>query len=285
MVPNYAHQKELMQTRLDIKTCERMLQNIIDLGTNCSPFEALIIVDKAKEAFGVGEYSENRTLQPGQMVWLAVDRKEPAGKELKRCAMRRITITIHSKDDNEVYQKSGLAAKRQFQISRIATETKDQGALITQEDLSKVLGVDVKTIRRDIAALKKQGIIVPTRGQQKDIGPGVTHRELAVRLFLEGSEPLEIATRIKHTLKAVERYVDTFCRVVFCQSQVHNSLQTAMIVGISVCQVSTYLNIRDEYIKKPAYQERLEMIAKKGKSYWDQIDFKKNVSQLERRRK
>ena len=67
---------------------------------------------------------------------------------------------------------------------------KDQGAYLTQEDLSKILGSDVRTIRRDIYELKKQDIIVPTRGQQKDIGPTITHREKAVKLFLEGKEPL-----------------------------------------------------------------------------------------------
>jgi DNA-binding CsgD family transcriptional regulator len=219
------------------------------------------------------------------MVWLAIDARDPPGKVLSTCNMKRIILTLHAKADEEVYQEHGLQAKRQVQISRMTIEAKDQGALLTQEDLSRILGVDVKTVRRDIALLKKNKIIIPTRGQQKDIGPGVTHREIAVKLFLEGKEPLEISRQIKHSLKAVERYVDTFCRVVYCQNQVHNTLQTALIIGISVSQISTYLAIKDEYIKKPAYQNRLEMIESKGKAYWDQIDFKKNALQQERRKK
>jgi len=35
---------------------------------------------------------------------------------------------------------------------------------------------DSRTIRRDVKNLKEKGIIVPTRGTEKDIGPGVTHR-------------------------------------------------------------------------------------------------------------
>jgi hypothetical protein len=45
---NYDEQKKMMQARLDIKTCETMLANIINLGTSCSPFESAVIVDKAK---------------------------------------------------------------------------------------------------------------------------------------------------------------------------------------------------------------------------------------------
>lgn len=285
MIQNYNHQKELMQARLDIKTCETMFINIINQGTSCSPFESQIIARKAKEVYCIGEYSEGRILQPGQMVWLAVSANEPAGKAMEDCQMKRIIITYIDSGDEKVHKLYGLSAKRKVQILRLTTEAKDQETYLTQEDLSKILGSDVRTIRRDIYELKKQNIIVPTRGQQKDIGPTITHREKAVKLFLEGKEPLEIANAIKHTLHAVERYVDTFARVVFCQRQVHNTLQTALVIGISVSQVNTYLSIKEEYIKKQEYEERLEEIETKGKVYWDNIDFKKKSLQQERRGK
>lgn len=272
-----------MQARLDAKTCETMLSNIINLGTNCSPFESAVIVDKAKEVFCIGEYSESQVIQPGQTVWLAVDAKEPAGKPIKYCTMKRIVIQCIANEDIEIHRKYGLAAKRRRQILRITTEAKDQEAYLTQEDLSTLLNTDIRTIRRDIKVLKTEGIIVPTRGQQKDIGPGVTHREKAVKLFLEGKEPLEIARQIKHTIHSVERYVDTFCRVLFCQRKTKNKLQTALIVGISYFQVNTYLALRDEYITKKAYQDRVEQIEQRGQAYWNNLDFKKNALHSERK--
>lgn len=277
MIQNYAHQKELMQARIDIKSCETMLGNIIDRGTSCSPFETQIIVAKAKEVFCIGEHSEDGKLQVGQMIWLAVSAKEPPGKPLKECQMKRVILTYFKPHDEEVYRSYGVEAKRKAQISRMTTEVMDQEAYLTQEDLSKILGHDVRTIRRDIRELKKEEIIVPTRGQQKDIGPGITHREKAVKLFLDGLEPLEIGRMIKHSLHSVERYVDTFCRVVFCQQQVHNTLQTALIVGISVSQVNVYLAIKAEYSQKKEYKARLEAIERRGTAYWETIDFKKNA--------
>lgn len=98
----------------------------------------------------------------------------------------------------------------------MAVEAKEQSALLTQEDLAEILDIDVRTIRRDIQTLRANDIMVPTRGQIKDIGPGVTHRVKAIFLFLEEKEPLEIAKTIKHSLTAVELYIDTFCRVVYC---------------------------------------------------------------------
>ena len=93
---------------------------------------------------------------------------------------------------------------------RIASEAKDQGGLLSQEDLSVLLICDVRTIRRDIQALKAKGIVIPSRGTIKDIGPGVTHREIAVRLWLEDKEPVEIKNHINHHIKSVESYLEKF---------------------------------------------------------------------------
>jgi hypothetical protein len=73
------------------KKCETMLENIIDKGASCSPFESEIIVNKAKEVFCIGEYSETRTLIPGQVGLAAAD--EGPGKEISKRAMKRVILT------------------------------------------------------------------------------------------------------------------------------------------------------------------------------------------------
>lgn len=286
MIQTYAHQKELHESRLDIKTMERLFANLITEGTNCSPFESDIIVEKAKEVFAIGDHAEGNILHPGQMIWPAIDINEPPGKPLKHCKLRRITIThIDPKEDAEVRRQYGRSAKRQRQILRMTAEAQDQRALLTQEDLAEILGTDVRTIRRDIHSLRKKDLSVPTRGQQKDIGPGVTHRVKAVSLFLQDKEPLEIARTIKHSLTAVERYVDTFCRVVYCQRKFRNNLKTAMVVGVSLATVNTYLGLHTSACEDPAYRERISEIEQRGRIYYKALDFKKKPGQIERRPK
>jgi tRNA(Leu) C34 or U34 (ribose-2'-O)-methylase TrmL len=286
MIQTYAHQKQLHEARLDIKSLECLFSNLITEGTNCSPFESEIIVDKAKEIFAIGEHAEGNILQPGQMIWTAIDINEPPGKALKHCKLRRITLTyINAKEDTEVRREYGTAAKRQQQILRMSVEAKDQQALLTQEDLAEILGSDVRTIRRDIHELNQQQICVPTRGQQKDIGPGVTHRVKAVLQFLQDKEPLEIARSIKHSLTAVERYIDTFCRVVYCQRKFRNNLKTAMVVGVSMATVNTYLELHADACEDAAYRERISEIEQRGRIYYKALDFKKKPGQIERRPK
>ena len=89
-------------------------------------------------------------------------------------------------------------------MMRICDEAREQGGLLSQEDLGELLMCDVRTVRRDVAALRKSGVVLPTRGTVKDIGPGVTHKGIAVRLWLEGKEPTEVARHIHHSLKATE---------------------------------------------------------------------------------
>lgn len=286
MIQTYAHQKELHEIRLDLKTIEGMFTNLITDGTNCSPFESEIIVEKAKEVFAIGDHAEGNILQPGQMIWTALDINEPPGKPLKVCKLRRIILThIKQKEDAEVRRLYDRSAKRQQQINRMAVEAQDQKALLTQEDLAEILDTDVRTIRRDIQHLREQGISVPTRGQQKDIGPGVTHRVQAITLFLEEKEPLEIARAIKHSLTAVERYIDTFCRVVYCQRRFRNNLQTALVVGASIHTVNTYLGLHSEWCQDPAYTERIVEIEERGRIYYKNVDFKKKLGQNRRRKK
>jgi hypothetical protein len=286
MIQTYAHQKELHESRLSIKTLESMFANLITDGTNCSPFESEIIVEKAKEVFAIGEHSETNILQPGQMVWTAVDMNEPPGKPLKSCQLRRIILThINPKEDTEVRRLYGYSAKRQQQIVRMAVEAQDQKALLTQEDLAQILDTDVRTIRRDIKKLLEQGTYVPTRGEQKDIGPGVTHRVQAISLFLQEKEPLEIARIIKHSLTAVERYIDTFCRVVYCQRQFRNNLKTALVVGVSVYSVNTYLELHTKACEYPDYRERISEIEERGRIYYKNVDFKKKHGLTGRRQR
>jgi hypothetical protein len=286
MIQTYAHQKELQEARLDIKSCEQLFANLITAGTNCSPFESDIIVEKAKEIFAIGEHREGNILQPGQMIWIALDIEEPAGKPLRECKQKRIVLThTAKKEDSEVRRQYGRSAKRQQQIVRMSEEARQQGALLTQEDLAELLDTDVRTIRRDMAELRNRALSVPTRGQQKDIGPGLSHRIRTIELFLQGKEPVEIARQLKHSLSAVERYIDAFCRVVYCQRQFRSTLKTALVVGASVSTVNHYMDFHAQACEDPAYRARISQIEQRGRIFWEAMDFKKNPGLIERRPK
>ncbi len=284
MIATYSYQKELQEERLQLKSSEQQFMNVITKGTNCSPFESKLVLKEAKQVFGIGEYRESNSLQAGQIIWTAISQEEPAGKKIEDAQMKRIQLTfIDRKEDIETQKTFSTTSMRQQQICRMTVEALDQGALLTQEDLCLILGANVRTIRRDIQTLKKRGITIPTRGQQKDIGPGVTHRGQAVNQFLQGKQALDISRDLHHSLHSIERYIDTFCRTVYCQKEFQNTLKTALVVGISVSGVNGYLEIYKDFKSKSKSAEILADVEEKGEDYWTNCDFKKKLGLTERR--
>ena len=57
-----------------------------------------------------------------------------------------------------------------------------------------------------------------------------------------------------------------------------NTLKTAMVIGISVSNVNRNLALRDGWIKRKEYKQRLDEIEQIGLAYWEAQDEKKGPS-------
>ena len=64
-------------------------------------------------------------------------------------------------------------------------EAYEQNGLLTQEDLSSLLGLSIRQERRDIKTLVDKGCRVLLRGRMQDIGRGVSYTVWIVTLSLE----------------------------------------------------------------------------------------------------
>jgi len=164
-------------------------------GAGLSPWEAEVLIDAIDEVY----FSDPdlKGLSVGQMKYSCVCAAEGAGKPLRECSMATVLLTILDAEDRRDLPSDGKQAsvhRRWRKITRLTEEAREQGGLLTQEDLAMLLDSDVRTIRRDIRQLREDGIVAATRGQQKDIGPGVSHRGLAIRHWLEGKEPACVPT-------------------------------------------------------------------------------------------
>lgn len=261
------------ERRLKAKTQDQHMVNLAVQGAGISQWEAGVLVEMIREVY----FAEprNQPLRSGQMRYECVAAHEGAGKPISECQMVSVVLTIHAQDDGRVNVADGKMQLRQRIIQRLTEEAREQGGLLSQEDIAKLLFCDVRTIRRDIKEMReKREIHVATRGQQKDIGPGVSHRGVALRLWLQGKEPVEVARHINHSLHAVERYIQHFSRVVFLVRKRFHPLQIALTVGISTAAVNTYLDVYHRY-KKKVYNGRFEEIDLIGESHWEVEDAKK----------
>lgn len=273
---------ENQDRRLLIKTIRSKMKNLAVHGAGLSKWEADVLVDVIEEVY----FAEAglREISAGQVKRHCISSSEGPGKELKDCQLTTVILTLFDKSDS-IDLSSGTnegrsIETRQRRLMRIAAEAKDQGGLLSQEDLSELLMCDTRTIRRDVQALKKKGIVIPTRGTVKDIGPGVTHREIAVRLWLEGKEPVAIKNHINHHIKSVENYLEKFKRVVYLRRKGFNDFEAALTIGISKNAVSVYSDLYNQYKNKKFFKFRLEEIELIGSEYYSAQDEKKRIPQL-----
>ncbi|MFA5295278.1 MAG: DUF1670 domain-containing protein [Methanoregulaceae archaeon] len=148
----------------------------------------------------------------GQLLYRVIPIDVPPGVEVSKIKTLPVRLTLYDPSDLEVVIKSTVDLQR-HRIIRITNEAYDQGGALTQADLSILLGESLRTISSRIAELKTEGIIVPTRGNKKDIGPGISHQVTIVELYLKGHDFTDIKRRTRHSSESISRYLNDFAKV------------------------------------------------------------------------
>lgn len=183
----------------------------------------------------------------GQVCYSAVAVGERAGKPLRDCLTVPVALTVLHEADAEVLHTSGSPALRRTRLSRLCGEAHRQGAVLSHEDLSLLLGVELSTVRRMVHQCAEESGRPATRGLVDDIGPTVSHKAQVVRLYFRGLLPARIAARTGHSLGSVERYLNDFARVVELFRRGATTETTARITGMSSPLVQRYLALRAEF--------------------------------------
>lgn len=176
---------------------------------------------------------------PGQITFLAVSADVPPGRAVASSQRVPVQLTMDAPEDVQRLSE-GVSDCRRGKIKRLTQEAYAQGALLTHEDLARLLCTSISTVKRDIELLEKQGESIPTRGQMRDIGPAVSHKKRIVRLFLDGYTYTEIELRTRHTIASIRRYVDGFTRVVRLTAEGMSLSDIRVATGTSERTITEY---------------------------------------------
>lgn len=224
-------------------------------GFELSPRASTGILDTVKLYF-----SQDSSYNFGQVKIYVVSQNEPAGKPVSEMKKIVVWVTLDAgEEDIEVYKQYNLIHLRRIRLLRVVEEVLDGGGVATQEDLAKLFQVGIRTIRRDIAYLRSQGYGVITRGEYCDIGSGVSHRVMIVERYLEGLTYTEICRKMRHSAKAIKRYVNTFIRVASLIGHgIKSEKEVAFYVGISERLSKDYIDLYDRYNSTESYRVRIK---------------------------
>jgi Protein of unknown function (DUF1670) len=265
MIRTKVIEEKLRERRLDAKTLDSMFCRRIEEGANCSPFVSEAILKTVKEIFAIGPQDPDHQLGVGRIKLLVVAAGEPAGKPLEQCQKVNVELTLDAgQEDYQVRLEYGVEGLRRYRILRVTAEAREQRGLLSYEDLAfRLFNCGIRTIVRDVAALRRREIEVPSRGQQRDIGPAQTHRVQAVRLYLQGLEANEIARRLYHTLGSIENYITTFARVAVLSNKGYADDEIAFVIRRSSPLVAAYRKLYSEFEAKPTARRRIaEVLAR-----------------------
>lgn len=244
--------KEIMQ-RLQAKTREQRLLNTLEQEFQYAPKIAQAIVAEAQECL-LGQPGQ---LRAGQMRQVLLKRDARHGQSLGQTATTEVTWTIDGGvEDQVVAAEHGHQALRGVRIQRLLDEAVAQGAVASQEDLARALQVSVRTIKRDCAQLRAQGVYLPTRGNLQGIGRGQTHKAQIVGLWMEGATYDQIAQQSRHSLSSVQRYLQSFFRVVGLREEGFSQTEIALLLQMSRPLVEDYLAVHHQH-QSPRCQRRL----------------------------
>jgi DNA-binding Lrp family transcriptional regulator len=229
--------------RLTAKTKEQQLLRILEVEFKQPPRVAQAILQDVQECLtGSGDQ-----VKPGQMRFILTAIEARHGEAMARTKQREVLWTVDAgREDYEVQMKHGMAAVRRLRIQRLLSEAVAQNAAASQEDLARALQVSTRTIKRDCAQLAAQGVYLPTRGNLKGIGRGQTHKALIVKRWLRGETYDQIARAAHHSVSSVQRYVQTFTRVIQLHQQGMTVDEIALLLQIGWPLTSDYLAIYQE---------------------------------------
>ena len=201
----------------------------------------------------------NIELSSGEVAYEAVAAEEPAGKHIR--LTRKVNTRVKLLDfqsDLTVLADNGLIGLRRHRLARLTRQAYEQGALLSYEDLAMLLTTSPSTIRRDVYALRKQGLFILTRGMKHDMGPGLSHKTSICDLYFKGYTFTEIEHQTNHSESSVRRYLADFIQVASLHRQGFRPSQIRLIAQKSDRLVREYLALYQAYARQD--NERLEQL-------------------------
>lgn len=239
--------KEEKEKRILIKNEYQQLKNEIIRDYNLSPIEAKELIKRIEEF--------HKKLQGGertkdQIIKTAVKVGERAGKKLSECEMVQVKLTMKFRREEEIEKEQGIRQLKKLKIYQLADEAYEQGGLLSYEDISSILGISHSTIKRIVKEYKEEGIIVPSRGQIDDIGPGMTHKEKIIDLLLRGYKYSEIMIQTRHSEASIENYEMKFVRIAYLHREKKTQKEIRTITNYSEKLIENYIKIYEKSKKK-----------------------------------
>jgi hypothetical protein len=191
---------------------------------------------------------QTTTLEPGQILWNAVDVATRADAPNRRF----VPVVLTMVDEQDIQNRTkGLPMKqiRAQSTARILREAYNQGALLSMRDISLLCWYSSSapsTWRKYYEHAQKCEL--PHPGNLQDMGSCVTHKDQIVyKAIVEKKDPVQVAKETKHTQQAVDRYLKDYHRVQTVYNHKSDPDYISLVTNISKSVVNQYINLIEKH--------------------------------------
>lgn len=196
-------------------------------------------------------------LEPGQLLYSAVEAKEPPGKPLAECSLVNTVLDYVTEIDWQLLDTDSPKKLKWERIQRLVTGAYAQGATLSQGDISYLMSISVDAVQDCIKAYPQ--VVLPTRGFVADMGPTISHAEKVISLYMDGYTETEIKRRTSHSHDSIERYLVDFSRVVLLTEKEMPLPMIRQVLGFSRRVTEKYQYLYRKF-NTPEYSWRMQRI-------------------------
>lgn len=187
------------------------------------------------------------------MIYLAL--RTGSSRSPERAERIPVLLTIDDPGDGWA-QRQSVTALRQHKLERLAREAYSQGALLTQEELARLVCASRATVKRDIATLRVAGVHIPTISQMDDLGKGLSLKTKIVREWLSGDSFEQLQVNHGRSLPYIKRCCRDFERTVLLVDSGQGEEEICQKLSLSLRLVREYLAL----FRASGDNERVRMI-------------------------
>ena len=190
-------------------------------------------------------------LKSGEMPMLVthVSAKLTEDTDTRYRKLAPVIITVLSKEEANGFSDSMDEYLEAFskRILRVCFEAYRQNGLLTLQEMQCIFLVSATRISEVIRSTEcKHNIIVPTPGTILDAGRSITHKDIIVKLHLEGHNVKDIARITYHCPRSVDNYIGTFEAVLILYLYKMPVRLMSRILGKGITLIQEHLRIIDE---------------------------------------
>ena len=147
------------EARNVIEQAHRMLMEVLQ---SLSPEDREMSLERVPEHRAI--VAAWQSARPQRLTFRLPRADAPTGRPLDDDEWVEVIWTVAAPEDEAI---RGKVARRRHRLLRLLREAIAQGATPTVDQLAQVLQVSVRTVKRDLAALRAAGHATPTRGHVK----------------------------------------------------------------------------------------------------------------------